>query len=94
MNASQNLILIFLDKNTRFGYIWSMKNKISFRGVHRALAYAFTVLVLANVVSAFVGGPEWIGYLALAPLLLMMFTGWYLLWLPHSRKGHKSSRAR
>lgn len=71
-----------------------MKNKISTRAVHRALAYVFTVLVPANVVSAFVGGPEWIGYLALATLLFMMFTGWYLLWLPHSRKGLISSRAR
>ncbi len=57
----------------------------SARDVHRMLAYVFTAVVLANVVSAVVGGPDRVGYLALAPLILMMFTGWYLLWMPHSR---------
>jgi hypothetical protein len=63
-----------------------MTTSTSVRKGHRILAYVFTALVLANVVSALVGGPEWIGYLAIAPLLLMMFSGWYLLWLPHSKK--------
>ncbi len=45
----------------------------------------FTATVLANVVSAVAGGPDWVGYLAVAPLVVMMFTGWYLLWRPHGR---------
>lgn len=48
------------------------------------MAYVFTVTVLVNVVSAVAGGPDWLGYVALVPLVGLMFTGWYLLWL-HSR---------
>jgi O-antigen/teichoic acid export membrane protein len=63
-----------------------MRNGTSARGAHRLLAYVFTATVLANVVSAVVGGPDWVGYLALLPLVVMMLTGWYLLWLPHGRR--------
>lgn len=63
----------------------SMEISSSVRRGHRTLAYIFTALVFTNVISALIGGPEWIGYLAIAPLVIMMFSGWYLLWLPHSR---------
>ena len=46
---------------------------------HRWMAVVFTVIVLANVVSAVAGGPEWVAYVALAPLVALMLTGWYLL---------------
>lgn len=52
------------------------------------MAYVFTATVLANVISAIVGGPDWVGYLALLPLVVMMVTGWYLLWLPHGRRSN------
>jgi O-antigen/teichoic acid export membrane protein len=63
-----------------------MRNATSARGAHRLLAYVFTATVLANVISAVLGGPDWVGYLALLPLVIMMVTGWYLLWLPHGRR--------
>jgi hypothetical protein len=53
---------------------------------HRRLAVGFTVVVIANVVNAVVGGPEWVGYLALAPLVGLMVTGWYLLWATSARR--------
>lgn len=53
---------------------------------HRWFAIAFTVIVLANVVSAIVGGPEWVAYVALAPLVALMLTGWYLLYATTERR--------
>lgn len=53
----------------------------SIRTSHRWFAGIFTVVVLANVVNAIVGGPDWVGYVALAPLVALMFTGWYMLWV-------------
>lgn len=50
------------------------------RTSHRWIAIVFTVTVIANVVSAVAGGPEWVAYVALAPLVALMFTGWYLLY--------------
>jgi cytochrome b len=66
----------------------------SARDLHRLLAYVFTAVVLANIVSAIAGGPDWVGYIALAPLVLMMFTGWYLLWMPHSRSRRRDPAQR
>jgi hypothetical protein len=56
----------------------------SIRNSHGWLAAVFTLTVLANVISAVAGGPEWIAYVAVAPLVLLMFTGWYLLWVSSS----------
>jgi fatty-acid desaturase len=53
------------------------------RIAHRRLALLFTLVVLANVVSAIAGGPDWVGYVALVPLVLMMLSGWYMLAAPH-----------
>ena len=65
-----------------------MSSNRSARILHRWLAYAFTVTVIANVVSAVAGGPDWVGFIALAPLVLMMVTGWVLLW------AHQRGRSR
>jgi hypothetical protein len=71
-------------------YASVMATTRSARDLHRLLADAFTVVVLANIVSAVVGGPDWLGYIALAPLVAMMLTGWYVLWLPHSRSRRRN----
>lgn len=59
------------------------------RPSHRVFAIVFTVTVIANVVSAIVGGPDWVAYIAVAPLVLLMLTGWYLLYATSSRRGER-----
>ena len=59
------------------------------RPSHRAFAIVFTLTVIANVVSAIVGGPDWVAYIAVAPLVLLMLTGWYLLYATSSRRGER-----
>jgi hypothetical protein len=66
----------------------------SIRNWHRWFATAFTVTVLANVASAVVGGPTWVGYVALAPLILLMFSGWYLLWVTSGSRRRRGERQR
>jgi hypothetical protein len=60
------------------------------RSSHRRFATAFTVTVLANVASAVIGGPTWVGYVALAPLVLLMLSGWYLLWATSGARPRRS----
>jgi cellulose synthase/poly-beta-1,6-N-acetylglucosamine synthase-like glycosyltransferase len=57
------------------------------RQVHRWLAIAFTVAVIANIV-ALVRQEQavWIGLLALFPLVLLMLTGLYMFVLPYAAK--------
>ncbi len=81
---------IFLDTHMNLPYPAVMETTRSARDLHRLLAYVFTVVVIANIVSAVAGGPDWIGYIALAPLIVMMLTGWYLLWMPHSRSRRRN----
>lgn len=59
------------------------------RPSHRVFAIVFTITVIANVVSAVAGGPDWVGYIAVAPLVLLMLTGWYLLYATSSRRGDR-----
>ena len=56
----------------------------SFRQLHRWLSIAFTLAVIVNVI-ALVREQQaaWIGFLALAPLILLMITGLYLFALPY-----------
>jgi len=55
------------------------------RQVHRWLAIAFTLTVLANFVAMARGvPPAWITYSPLLPLFLLMFTGLYMFALPHA----------
>ncbi|MEP6731358.1 MAG: hypothetical protein ABJE10_12000 [bacterium] len=55
-----------------------------FRQIHRWLSMAFTLAVVVNL-GAVVRGKyaNWLGLLAVAPLLLLLVTGLYLLLLPH-----------
>jgi hypothetical protein len=57
------------------------------RQAHRWLAAAFTLSVMANLLTlTLTNPPEWVAYLALLPLLLLFFTGLYLFVLPLGAK--------
>ncbi|MEV4711928.1 hypothetical protein [Micromonospora sp. NPDC049374] len=57
------------------------------RQIHRWLAIAFTVTVLVTFVALAQEDPvEWIAYLPLLPLALLMITGLYLFVLPYVAK--------
>jgi len=57
------------------------------RQVHRWLAGAFTVAVIANIVALMQKEQAvWVGLLALLPLALLLLTGLYLFVLPHALK--------
>jgi hypothetical protein len=57
------------------------------RQVHRWLSIAFTLTVIANLVSMGLGGgPAWLVYTPLPPLFLLMFTGLYMFALPYTAK--------
>ena len=59
-----------------------------FRQVHRWLAIAFTVAVLANFVALSSGEPpDWVTYSPLLPLALLWFSGLYLFVLPYTAGG-------
>ena len=54
------------------------------RQVHRWLAVIFTAMVILDFVALGVGNPpQWIFYLPLPPLFLLMFTGLYMFFLPY-----------
>jgi hypothetical protein len=54
------------------------------RQLHRWLAVAFTVTVLATVVALAQEDPIiWVSYLPLLPLALLFFSGLYLFALPY-----------
>jgi cellulose synthase/poly-beta-1,6-N-acetylglucosamine synthase-like glycosyltransferase len=57
------------------------------RQIHRWLAIAFTLTVIANFVAMARGAvPAWITYSPLLPLFLLMFTGLYMFALPYVAK--------
>jgi len=59
------------------------------RQIHRWLAIAFTVAVVANIVVLVRQEQAvWIGLLALFPLALLMLTGLYMFVLPYAAKWH------
>lgn len=64
-----------------------MTRNRSFRQAHRWLAMTFTLTVVAVVVSAALSGPEWVNYISLPPLALLLVTGLYLFALPYRTKG-------
>jgi hypothetical protein len=56
----------------------------SIRQIHRWLAVAFTLAVIANTIIVLQGTYiDWVGLLALIPLLLLMLSGLYLFALPY-----------
>ena len=53
------------------------------RQFHRWVSIAFTVAVIINVIAVMRGvHADWIGFLALLPLFLLLFSGLYLFALP------------
>ncbi len=57
------------------------------RVAHRWLSAAFTLAVIANLVAIAVGSTAtWVGFLALVPLIPLLFTGIYLFVLPYLPK--------
>lgn len=57
------------------------------RQTHRWLSIAFTLAVIANVVSMAQGKQiVWVGLLALAPLILLLISGLYMFMLPYMTK--------
>ncbi len=66
------------------------------RQVHRWLAIAFTVTVIATSVALAQEDPViWVSYLPLLPLALLFFTGLYLFALPYlakRRRGRATTR--
>ena len=60
------------------------------RQIHRWLSIAFTITVIINFVAlGMKSEATWVGFLALPPLILLMFSGLYLFVLPYlgRRKG-------
>ena len=54
------------------------------RQIHRWLSIAFTLAVIANIVALVLQKQAvWLGFLALPPLFLLMFSGLYLFALPY-----------
>lgn len=54
---------------------------------HRWLGIAFVLTVIANFVAMWFGTPPaWVTYSPLLPLFLLMFSGLYMLVLPHAAK--------
>ena len=64
------------------------------RQTHRWLSIAFTVIVIIVTIFAMRPEPpaEWIYYLPLPPLFLLLFTGLYLFALPYVAKGRSERR--
>ncbi len=57
------------------------------RQIHRWLAIAFTVAVIANFVALGLGEPQfWVYLLPLLPLALLLLTGLYMFVLPHATR--------
>lgn len=64
------------------------------RKIHRWLSIVFTVAVVINIVALVQKSQAvWIGFLALAPLILLMISGLYLFALPYVAKWRAGPRA-
>ena len=64
-----------------------MRWKIWIRQAHRWLSLVFTVAVVINLGAMAVGSSaEWVGFLALPPLLLLLPTGLVLFFLPYASR--------
>ena len=63
------------------------------RQIHRWLAIAFTVTVIATYVALAQNDPiVWVSYVPLLPLLLLLATGLYLFAVPYTAKWRKARR--
>jgi uncharacterized iron-regulated membrane protein len=63
------------------------------RQTHRWLSIVFTVAVTVNGVAvAKQKYTAWLGFLALLPLALLLFTGLYLFVLPYARRRRSATQ--
>jgi hypothetical protein len=57
------------------------------RQIHRWLSIIFTVAVIINSIAVARGAyADWLGFLALLPLALLLITGLYLFMLPYAAR--------
>ena len=57
------------------------------RQTHRWLAIVFTLTVIACFLAIGIGQPpQWLFYMPLPPLFLLMFSGLYMFFLPYVAK--------
>ncbi|WP_027572704.1 hypothetical protein [Bradyrhizobium sp. WSM1743] len=71
-----------------------MSTQMWIRQIHRWLSMAFTLAVIANIVTMTMQlQAVWIGFLALVPLIPLLATGLYLFALPHVGRS-KANEAR
>ena len=65
------------------------------RQTHRWLSVIFTVAVIITTITLSQNGPEWVSYLPLPPLFLLLFSGLYLFALPYfaKRRGVRTQQA-
>lgn len=64
------------------------------RQAHRWLSLAFTVAVIANIAALTMQSQaQWIGFLALVPLIPLLFSGLYLFVLPYANKARSGRSA-
>ena len=71
-----------------------MNWNIWIRQIHRWVAIAFTVTVIANfVVLSQEAPPPWVTYSPLLPLALLLFTGLYMFALPYVANSRSRRRA-
>jgi hypothetical protein len=64
------------------------------RQTHRWVSIAFTVAVIVNIVALVQqSSASWVGFLALPPLALLLFTGLYLFVLPYATKWRSARSA-
>jgi hypothetical protein len=57
------------------------------RQIHRWVAIAFTLTVIANFVAMARGQPPaWVTYSPLLPLFVLLFTGLYMFVLPYATR--------
>jgi len=62
------------------------------RQTHRWLSIAFTLAVIANIVAMMQKSEAtWIGFLALVPLIPLLFTGLYMFVQPYVSKAGRAS---
>lgn len=62
------------------------------RQVHRWLSIFFTFAVIANFAAIATSGyVDWLGYLAVAPLFLLLATGLYLFFLPYVARWRRTA---
>jgi hypothetical protein len=64
------------------------------RQIHRWLSIAFTLTVIANFIAMGLGSPpNWVVYLPLLPVFLLLFTGIYMFVLSYAIKWCGGQRA-